>query len=102
MDTHATILHLTTFNLQKRAAWPSGNASVPCSITNLEFRAETCYPCQVPWFPYVSAVNATKSLYFKPNNGIYKIHTPTNALFIKLDKVFKFTLTLITLTWRIG
>jgi len=22
--------------------------------------------------------------------GIYKVHTPTNALFIKLDKVFKF------------
>jgi len=23
---------------------------------------------------------------------IYKVHTPTNALFIKLDKVLKFTL----------
>jgi len=29
--------------------------------------------------------------------GIYKVHTPTNALFIKLDKVSKFTLK-ITLT----
>jgi len=29
--------------------------------------------------------------------GIYKVHTPTNALFIKLDKVLKFTLK-ITLT----
>ena len=28
---------------------------------------------------------------------IYKVHTPTNALFIKLDKVLKFTLK-ITLT----
>jgi len=27
----------------------------------------------------------------------YKVHTPTNALFIKLDKVLKFTLN-ITLT----
>jgi len=25
---------------------------------------------------------------------IYKVHTPTNALFIKLDKVLKFTLKL--------
>ena len=24
--------------------------------------------------------------------AIYKVHTPTNALFIKLDKVLKFTL----------
>ena len=29
---------------------------------------------------------------------IYKVHTPTNALFIKLDKVLKFTLK-ITLTY---
>jgi len=29
--------------------------------------------------------------------GIYKVHTPTNALFIKLDRVLKFTLK-ITLT----
>jgi len=28
---------------------------------------------------------------------IYKVHTPTNALFIKLDKVLKFTLR-VTLT----
>jgi len=24
--------------------------------------------------------------------SVYKVHTPTNALFIKLDKVLKFTL----------
>jgi len=32
------------------------------------------------------------------NNKEYKVHTPTNALFIKLDKVLKFTLK-ITLTY---
>jgi len=31
------------------------------------------------------------------HSDIYKVHTPTNAIFIKLDKVLKFTLK-ITLT----
>ena len=84
---------LRDFLLQRFRAWFVTQSSCLIHLNNF-FPISLCV--KIISFFQIRVIN-TKSVSSYRAFNIHKVHTPTNAFFIKLDKVLKFTLK-ITLT----